>query len=345
MRRYIIAGIAAGLAMAASPSLQANEPAKDLKRAPPAAAQPVMETTSTPLPVPSELLTAEEALRHLESKDPLEREKGLYELGALKSKDHLPRITAALADNHLDVRRAAIIALRLTQGQDAIPQLEQLATTARKPEMREQALHELQALQAPKTLPTMVRAWKKDHARTVRLAALEAMSATNDAAAVPYLVRALKQRNAEMRRSAAIGLGNLKTLAAPAVPQLIKRLERDGDENVRYDAAEALYRIGDARAVPTLLKALSDPADHVRVPAFKALDAWAQPGMEALIAPHLNYGRPHVRVYAARLLSKIGTETALTLLKARLARESHERVKPILVDAVHAVERKTGHAS
>ena len=292
-------------------------------------------------PVPGELLTADEALAHLASTDPMEREQGLYQLGMLKSKEHVPRILEAVQDPHRDVQRAAIVAVRLMLGNDAVPELERLVQTSRQREVREQALHELEALRAAKALPVVERAWKKDRHPEVRLAALEALGAMQDAAAVPHLTRALKARDARMRRSPAIGLGNLGKLAEPAVPALIKRLEDDPDENVRVNAAEALYKIGDQRAVQPLLLALNDRADRVRVPAFQALSAWAQPGMESLLRPHLNYGRPHVRIYAAKLLSRIGTPAALELLKARLARETHEDVKPVLVDAVHAVERRS----
>jgi len=152
------------------------------------------------------------------------------------------------------------------------------------------------------------------------------------------LVRALGARDARMRRSAVIGLGALGKLAVPAVPQVIERLRRDPDENVRVDAAEALHKMGDTRAVPALLRALNDSEDRVRVPAFRALDAWAQPGMEPLLAHPLNRGRPHVRAYIVRLLTKIRTETALTLLKVRLAREPDDDLKLTLVEAVHAIE-------
>src|SRR3989338_6562080 len=102
-----------------------------------------------PPAVPAELLTSEEALHHVGSADPTEREQGLYQLGMLKSKEHVVRVTEALNDGHPDVRRSAVVALRLILGADAVPQLEALAKTSRRRELREQALHELEALQLP----------------------------------------------------------------------------------------------------------------------------------------------------------------------------------------------------
>lgn len=304
---------------------------------------PATTPTATPL-IASELLSVEEAAQHLTSEDALERERGLYELGMLKAKDHLPQVTAAIQDPQRDVRRAALTALRLMQGQDAVPELERLSKTSRRAEVREQAMHELEALRAAAALPTLIHAWRSDSNKEVRLAALEAMGAMGDASVVPFMLRALAARDARMRRSAAIALGSLGPQAKPAVPQLVQQLRRDDDENVRTDAAEALYKIGDTAAAPALLRALSDRADRVRAPAYRALDAWAQPGMETLLAPQLHRGRPHVRVYVAKLLSKIGTDTALAHLKVRLARETHPDVKPVLVEAVHAVEARPSNA-
>lgn len=305
------------------------------------AAEDVKVDTGAPPVPPGELLTVDEAVAHLTSAVLAERELGVYQLGMLKAKSELPRVTEMLKDKDPNVQRAAVVAMRLMQDADAVPELERLAKTSRDPVLREQAFHEIEALKAVKALPVAVHAWKRDRTPEVKLAALEAMGAMRDAAAVPYLTKALKHKDARMRRSAAIGLGNAGKLAEPAVPALLARLEKDGDENVRVNAADALYKIGDARAVTPLLRALSDPADRVRVPAFEALNAWAAPGMEAYLAPFLERGRPHVRMYVAKLLLKIKGETALTLLKTRLSRETHQDVKPVLQDAVAALE----HAS
>jgi|GEM_PF-4611445 len=300
------------------------------------------EEPAVTLPTESsvERVTPEKALARLQSADPLERQQGLLELGMLRTSQQLGPVTAALEDPHLDVRRAAIVALRLIQGSEAILQLEELATASRLPVVREQAIHELEALKSAQSLPLLVRALKDRHLE-VRVAAIEALGAIADPTALPPLQRMLTHRNTRLRRAAAAALGHLGAAAAPAVPALIKRLRADRDENVRVEAAEALRRIGDARAVEPCLQALNDPADRVRLEAFTALEAWAQPGMEPLLANYLNRGRPHVRVYAARLLAKIRTPLALELLRVRLAREVHDDVAAALVEAIHVIEQRS----
>jgi HEAT repeat protein len=275
------------------------------------------------------LPTPESAERFLHDENPLLRERAIYELGMLQSKAHLTEITEALSDESVDVRRAAVVALRLIQRDEAIIQLEELSETSLTPEIRIQAIHELEAQVATSALPMLLRQLKYEDAE-VRLAAIEALGVLGDAVVVPHLIRALRHRNERMRRSAAIALGQLGPVAEPAVPLLIQRLRRDRDEHVRASIARALRKIGDARAVGPCLNALYDKTDGVRLEAFKTLGHWAQPGLEPLLARHLHKGRPHVRQYAAELLGRIRTEMSRTLLSNRLARETHRDVRDSL---------------
>ncbi len=71
------------------------------------------------------------------------------------------------------------------------------------------------------------------------------------------LVQQLSDRDAAKRRDAALQLGALGSLAAPAVPALIARL-RDNDEDVRGSVVGALGEIGPAAkaAVPEMIRLL-----------------------------------------------------------------------------------------
>ncbi|MEM4359193.1 MAG: HEAT repeat domain-containing protein, partial [Candidatus Bilamarchaeaceae archaeon] len=59
-------------------------------------------------------------------------------------------------------------------------------------------------------------------------------------------------------------------IGEPAVPALIDAL-KDKNEDVRYGAAIALGKIGDARAVPALIDSLNDKGWIVREGAAKVL--------------------------------------------------------------------------
>ncbi|MBC7226945.1 MAG: HEAT repeat domain-containing protein [Thermoflexales bacterium] len=111
-----------------------------------------------------------------------------------------------------------------------------------------------------------------------RQGALEILSSEDH---VPFLIGMLN--NPDARRAAAIALGKIGD--PRAVPSLLEALQ-DADEGVRRGAREALVRIG-APAVPGLLQALWDADEWVRREAAWALgrigDSQAVPGLlEAL---------------------------------------------------------------
>jgi len=76
--------------------------------------------------------------------------------------------------------------------------------------------------------------------------------------AVPALSEALADPDAVVRLQACRALAYMGAKAAPAVPQLVKRLYLDSEEAVRLQAARALGQIGeDAKpAVPPLMEML-----------------------------------------------------------------------------------------
>src|SRR5690242_2171376 len=84
----------------------------------------------------------------------------------------------------------------------------------------------------------------------------------------PEIQAALKDSDAEVRSTAATAIGNLGTLAVPAVPDLIAQLEKDPGKEARETAARALGRIGQAapaerRALEPLRRASDKDTDPV----------------------------------------------------------------------------------
>jgi len=91
---------------------------------------------------------------------------------------------------------------------------------------------------------------------------------------VDPLIQQLRHRNAETRRIAAAMLGDMRSKAKAAVPELIEALEHDEYGNVRANAASALGEIGlnAINVVPALTKALEHDQDaNVRANAASAL--------------------------------------------------------------------------
>jgi len=130
-----------------------------------------------------------------------------------------------------------------------------------------------------------------DRSRYVRCEVAQAFGNIGDREAVPGLIKLLSDPHYLVRCAAARALGELarggpgfhfgRGRPAPfragayenvlkAVPHLVKLLS-DTSSDVRCVATKALGRIGDSRAVPELIKLLSDPVYGVRVNAADAL--------------------------------------------------------------------------
>jgi hypothetical protein len=81
-----------------------------------------------------------------------------------------------------------------------------------------------------------------------------------------------KEDNRSYERQRAVYLlGQMGSEASHAVEALSEQLEKDSSSDVRYRIAEALGRIGDARALKSLRKALGDEQEQVRKAAGEAI--------------------------------------------------------------------------
>ncbi len=151
---------------------------------------------------------------------------------------------------------------------------------------------------------------------------------------VKLLIAALENSDADVRRGAAEALG--KVGGARAVEPLVAAL-RDDNWRVRRSVAEALGKVGNARAVESLIAALKDDDSDVRQAATKALgkvgDARA---VEPLIAA-LRGGNQGVRRSVAEALGKIGDARAVEPLIAALA--DHKDIRQAAARAIVSIYR------
>ncbi|HET6516134.1 MAG TPA: HEAT repeat domain-containing protein [Thermodesulfovibrionales bacterium] len=102
--------------------------------------------------------------------------------------------------------------------------------------------------------------------RDVRKFIIDILGEIRDRDALPLLLESLHDEDDNVRASAVEYLGNL---AEPAVVDGLIGILRSGDVWTAFPAADALGRIGDRRAVPALIEALSIKA--LREPALKSL--------------------------------------------------------------------------
>lgn len=107
-----------------------------------------------------------------------------------------------------------------------------------------------------------------------RMRAVFALRNAGGAAAVDALAAAFADPSALLRHEIAYVLGQMGD--AHAVPHLVRVLEHDPHVMVRHEAAEAMGAIGDPVALPVLQRFLRDPNPEVAESCEVALDllAW-----------------------------------------------------------------------
>lgn len=152
------------------------------------------------------------------------------------------------------------------------------------------------------------------------------------ASTVDLLISQLTAEDLEVRRSAAVALGRIGD--AKAVPALINALT---DQSVAIDAANALARIGDPRAVDGLLSLIGDDDASTRQAAVGALNSLALPSLSERIIPLLNDSDSNVREAAVKIAGYFGYPNAAGAL-VELSHDPNERVRCAVVEHLPFIE-------
>ncbi len=123
---------------------------------------------------------------------------------------------------------------------------------------------------------------------------------------VTPLRTALRDEDREVRAYAAMALGRMGPMAAPAVDELIERIDAEEDANVRSWAATALGSVG--RPALAALEAHVSRSQRVAMGywALKLVGNEAVPALRRL----LDHETPHNRLMAARTLHELDVDRA-----------------------------------
>jgi HEAT repeat protein len=133
----------------------------------------------------------------------------------------------------------------------------------------------------------------------------------------------------------------LESLGSGALPELLSIQLRDGDRYHRKDAAEALGKLKDWRALHALVEALRDPEESVRGTAVRALAELRETQAVEPITLLLRDPDEWVRKEAARALGKLGSGLAVPALAAAMK----DRLKSIRREAAGALGTIGGEAA
>ncbi|MHC5033358.1 MAG: HEAT repeat domain-containing protein, partial [Planctomycetota bacterium] len=283
-----------------------------------------------------------------------------------ESEDHVARLQRALGDPHAAVRRYALVQLKERGESDSVPwerlraairdvnvgvrvaAIEALTwTRIQKLDATEFAVLILAALQDPhphvrrEAVEQLAHADPEvdgvvagavaalhDEAFVVRLDALSALADFGEhaAPAVPELIRLLD--DSVLRDNAMRTLGKIGPPAKAAQPKLVAALE-DTDRDIRYEAADALRRIGYPmkRLLPVFVDALKNAkSEYDRTTAAEVLaEAEARDHIPDLIRA-LDDPSDWVRRTVIEALADLGAREALPKLR-RLTEDPSEAVQ------------------
>lgn len=209
--------------------------------------------------------------------------------------------------------------------------IEPLLALARKPRAPGQA-------QAMRSLGGILRGQRADQVRevavallqsedlAVSLAAIEALGAMRDAAAAPAL-RRLLGADIHRRRAALAALGNLGDRAAvPALPALIEALDA-GDDRLSGDAAWALAKLAEPRALDALTRATRRRGWASTINAAAALARLAPPEHAEHLLSLLQHRERLVRLNAAWGLGRMRAAAAQGPLRTCLLEDASPLVR------------------
>ncbi|MFH1208933.1 MAG: HEAT repeat domain-containing protein [Candidatus Omnitrophota bacterium] len=206
----------------------------------------------------------------------------------------------------------------------------------------------------------LIKVLKYDENWLVRTDAAEALGKIGDAQAIPVLRSALKDSDSYVRKHAAVALGmidakNVKSLIkvlregneiihADAlrenfdVAPLIKSLADSNSDVRRSAAAEALGKVGEIRAVESLITALKDRVPSVRNAAAAALGLIKDPRSIIPLSDALSDKEPSVRKSAMEALISIRGPQTVKVLIAITMNDKNSDVRLAAVEALGAVK-------
>ena len=171
----------------------------------------------------------------------------------------------------------------------------------------------------------------------IRREALIELGDLKDAGAVPYLLGALGDSDPYVRGNAAYSLGRLKSAAA--VAPLIEILEKDLHPQPRKQAALALARLKDPKAVPAVIGCLKDAELQVRMACAEAVGVFKVPEGVAPLITAASGGEPALEKAVVTALGRIGDPAAFDYVSGALERAPDTETRSEAVRALGGLKR------
>ncbi len=219
----------------------------------------------------------------------------------------LPYLHQALESENDTIRRVVLWLIGEVKDSSALPRLQALLTSERRPRMRARILRTLGKVGDTLAAP-WVAACLQDTSRFVRNAAAAALADLHAPRWVSRYLALLEDPDFQVRQA---GLRGLAREPATALDSLERRLRH----HLRPTELQALARVLAAREKPL-------PGPRARA-------------LRALLVPLLNHPDARVRLYAAKSLSSLGGKSLKSLLQIRLDQETD----PVVYQTIRQILR------
>jgi HEAT repeat protein len=214
----------------------------------------------------------ESLIYDLKNPDPVRRKEAAMSLGNNKVQRATPDLVAAAGDADAAVRREMVIALDKMLDIRSLPAFVKLSGDSER-EIREKCIHGMLNLYLPQErgltvtvskVANFFNPWSDEWADIVVEPGIRV-----DPEAISSLRDRLKEDDDGLRSLATRSLGILKGRAA--LPAIAEVLRQDRNNNVRFEAARALRKIGDASAAKDLMNFIGYTDIKVRNECIYAL--------------------------------------------------------------------------
>jgi HEAT repeat protein len=240
-----------------------------------------------------------------------------------------PLIDVLLHDYNGEVRIEAAEALGAIRDERALPPLIDAMTNDQRDGVRSSAAYALGNIPDNRSVDALIHTMLNDEDYGARRGAAESLGKLRDRRAVEPLIEVLNDSDCMVRPAAAVALGNIGDSCA--VDALITSALEDEAYTVVIDAAEALEKIGDTRAVAPLCKVVVDFErnfffNRARCAVAKVLGKFGDPAAVEPLAQALVKEDPIDIGCHARALAQIGSPAVPALIKLLIPRddEYHE---------------------
>jgi serine/threonine-protein kinase len=234
-----------------------------------------------------------------------------------------------LKDTHKLVRSAALSALANRGGSVNIAAVSKLLQDP-DIDVQNKAVDMLVQMRHPETVRYLADALK-DESEYSRRAAVEVLNVIGDADSVKDLLNVLKDEDWWVRSRAGDALAEI---GGPKVVDSVVALIRDEDEEIRRTAIEILNATKDERAVDHLIRATSDSDWWVRE---RSVDALAKIGNSKALPTLLDMlGKdPKTDTVVIRAVASLGNKTHLSKIVPMLKSSARE----VQVEAIKAISK------